>query len=143
MWRLLTMRKFIRHPANVPIEFKVNPFHTHQSPTLHNISIGGLSFQSNHYIPKNTTIQLCIPTVEPPFQATAVVVWCNRRESDYLIGVKFIDQQTAFRIRMIEQICHIEGYRKYLSRQKGIKVSGEEAANEWIAKFAKDFPSID
>ncbi|MBN2011226.1 PilZ domain-containing protein [candidate division KSB1 bacterium] len=136
------MRKFIRHPANVPIECQLNPLYAHQSNPLENVSIGGLSFQSPTPLPKNRFIRLRIPSVDPPFYATGTVVWCNKRDRDYVIGVKFIDQQTAFRMRMIEQVCHIEDYRKHVTEEEGRDISGEQAASEWIEKYAKDFPTL-
>jgi hypothetical protein len=41
---------------------------------------------------------------------------------------------------MLEQICHIELYKKELRKKKGRKVTGEEAAIEWITNYADKFP---
>ena len=41
---------------------------------------------------------------------------------------------------MIEQICHIEKYKKVLCTKSGKTVTGEEAALDWIKKYAKYFP---
>jgi hypothetical protein len=50
-----------------------------------------------------------------------------------------VAESEAFRARMVEQICHIERYhRQQLS--DGRFVSEEEAAIEWIAKYAGQFP---
>jgi len=42
-------------------------------------------------------------------------------------------------MRMIEQACHIEHYRKVWS-EKGRQLSAEEAAKEWIEQYAAAFP---
>ena len=75
------------------------------------------------------------------FTAQGIVVWCSKRNNLYVVGVKFMDSQTAFRVRMVEQICYIEGYRKKVFEAEGRQLSYEEAAIEWITKYAKSFPN--
>ena len=41
---------------------------------------------------------------------------------------------------MVEQICHIEQYRREVLKKEGRRLSSEEAASEWIVKYASDFP---
>ena len=55
--------------------------------------------------------------------------------------VQFLDQDDSFRARMVEQVCHIEHYKAEVREKEGRAISGEEAAQEWIRKYAKDFPS--
>ena len=43
---------------------------------------------------------------------------------------------------MIEQICHIEHYRKEVARVEGRELSTQEAASEWISRYASDFPAL-
>lgn len=45
-------------------------------------------------------------------------------------------------MRMIEQICHIEHYRKEVERQEGRRLSSQDAADEWISRYAGDFPEL-
>jgi hypothetical protein len=62
--------------------------------------------------------------------------------SGYELGVTFLDAEDAFRARMVEQLCHIEDYRRSVMRTQGRELSLDEAATEWIEKFAEDFPEI-
>ncbi|MBA1333327.1 pilus assembly protein PilZ, partial [Candidatus Endoriftia persephone str. Guaymas] len=39
-----------------------------------------------------------------------------------------------------EQVCQIEQYKQQILEQDGRKLSGEEAAMEWIENFADRFP---
>ena len=48
-----------------------------------------------------------------------------------------------FRARMVEQVCHIEQYKHQVLKKEGRKLSGEEAALEWIQKYAPQFPGSD
>jgi hypothetical protein len=43
---------------------------------------------------------------------------------------------------MVEQVCHIEDYRRSVLRTERRELSLDEAAAEWIAKHAADFPQI-
>ncbi len=137
------MTRFFRHPANIPIEVET---HSQPSPapdkTHHtlNLSIKGLAFRCNQAFPPGELVGIKIPFVRPPFEAEARVIWCKPREGQFELGVEFLDQDDAFMARMVEQVCHIENYKKAVHRSEGRLLSSEEAANEWISKFASKFP---
>ena len=82
---------------------------------------------------------ISIPTIKPPFAADSVVVWCQKNDSHFNVGVQFNDKETEFRVRMVEQICHIEEYRNNILETGTRTLSLEEATFEWIDKYAKDF----
>jgi hypothetical protein len=134
-------RRFIRHTADVPIEVRaVEMDGARMHPGL-NVSEGGLSFVSDDDIPLGSTIEIRIPAVHPPFEAHARVVWRKPEDSRYCIGVEFLDAAMAFRARMVEQVCAIEEYRRQVFRDEGRRLSREDAAREWIGRFAEKFPS--
>jgi hypothetical protein len=54
--------------------------------------------------------------------------------------VQFTAPTDSFKVRMLEQICHIEVYKKELRKKQGRRVTGEQAAIEWINKYAEKFP---
>ena len=76
----------------------------------------------------------------PMFTTLGRVVWCKANDKGYQLGVAFLDQDDAFRTRMVEQICHIENYRNNASAVEGRQLSVEEAAAEWIDRYAAHFP---
>lgn len=137
------MREYIRHPSEIPIEFDVADPQEHQAEHLHNVSLGGLSFHSPTAVEIGRTISIYIPLVLPKFEAHGRVVWCRKVEDGYEVGVEFIDLDEAFRARMVEQICHIEAYRKKVYKEGGRRLSSEEAAAEWIRKYAGEFPQME
>jgi len=137
------MRSYIRHPTDVPIELSPADHVLDSSSRIKDVSVGGLSLKSSMELELKTLIKIKIPLVEPPFETVAVVVWCRRAHSDYEVGVRFIDEQDAYAARMVEQICHIEHYRGSVLEHEGRDLSAEEAAKEWIGKFARDFPKFD
>ncbi len=133
-------RLFIRHPSDIPIEIQMENVVSHRTEYLNNISFGGLSFKSKIYLEKGTIIKIKIPLVRPVFEAKGEVVWCEKKGDYYNVGVEFLDVDSAFKARMIEQICHIEHYKKEVYEKEGRNLTGEEAALEWIQKYAEKFP---
>jgi hypothetical protein len=51
-------------------------------------------------------------------------------------------QSTGFLARMVEQVCHVDKYRKSVQRSECRVLSPEEAALEWVDKHAARFPDI-
>jgi hypothetical protein len=68
-----------------------------------------------------------------------VVAWCRKLEEGYLIGIAFVDEDTLFRARMVEQVCQIEHYRHQREQELGCTLCAEVAAQEWIAEHAVEF----
>ena len=73
----------------------------------------------------------------------ARVAWCKEGEQDYELGVEFLDPDDAFRMRMVEQVCYIQQYTNDVAKQEDRHLTREEAAVEWIAKYAGEFPGED
>jgi len=136
-------RQFIRHPSEIPIELwcVINKSKI-QTESLSNVSLSGLAFKSNVSWEIDTIIGIRIPLVHPIFETSCRVVWCHKKNSYFEIGVELMDTDDAFKVRMVEQICQIENYRKKLKKQ-GRELTIEEAAIEWINRYAAVFPSLD
>lgn len=134
------MRVYIRHPSEIPIEYSISDTVAPKKKPLNNISTGGLCFRSDNSITGGTEVMIHIPLIKPAFTVKGVVVWCHEKDGNYDVGVKFMDSASEFRVRNIEQVCYIEQYRKEELQKKGRRISAEEAAMEWVAKYAKDFP---
>lgn len=133
------MRTFIRHPSDVPLEVESENVAQRTEEHISNVSVGGVAFKSNTPLPENTVIKLRIPLVRPTFEARARIVWCRPEEQHYDIGAEFLETRDGFRIRMVEQICHIEQYKKEVYEKEGRSLSGRDAALEWIGKYAGSF----
>lgn len=136
------MRSYIRHPSDIPIEFRQEQVAPLETEHLNDISCGGLSFTSQTPIDLDAVIRVRIPYVKPAFEAPCRVSWCRRNGEQFVIGVEFMAAEDEYRARMVEQVCHIEHYKKEVLEREGRVLTGEQAAREWIRKFAKDFPSL-
>lgn len=132
------LRQFIRHPSSIPIRYRRGQQPMRQ--TAVDISQGGVCFTSPQPIAAGELILLEIDFCEPTFSAEGIVRWCQQEGGQFLIGVGFKDRTVRFAVRMVEQICHIEAYRRQLEAESGEKISSEQAAYRWIANFAGRFP---
>ena len=142
------MRRYIRHPVSVPVEFRMAdepalPGNRGDDTfTMRDISRGGVSFTSTYPIQAGSVVFVIVPAVDSYKGIRGVVAWCRGANSRYDIGVTFADEENSFRMRMIEQVCRIEHYRKIMEQRRGTPVSSDEAAREWIEKFASCFPDL-
>ena len=132
------MRQFIRHPSDIPIE--VSRIGEFADARGHNVSLGGVAFRCSSQLEAGIIVQLRIPFVQPLFETNARVAWCRECEEGFELGVEFLDADDAFRARMVEQVCSIESYKKTIQQTEGRRLTTEEAAMEWIEKYASQFP---
>lgn len=141
-----TVRKFIRHPAGIPIQVSLDWAEDENDETVDqtitNVSLGGLAFISHQPLELLERVRICIPILKQENFLVGNVVWCEKSGSGYEIGIEFEKSKDVYRLRMIEQICHIEHYRKEIARVEGRELNSQEAATEWISKYAGDFPPI-
>lgn len=137
------MRNYIRHPSDIPIHVLPEESGAEATQPLNDISHGGLSFYARTAHAPGTVIRLKIPLVTPAFEAPGKVVWCRASATGFLVGIEFLDSADIFRARMVEQICHIEHYKKTVLANEGRTLSNQEAALEWISKYAEGFPLQD
>ena len=135
------MRHYIRHPSDIPIEYRITHSKSGQHCPLKDISPGGLCFQTHGALLRGCVIQITIPVREPPFEVTGTIVWCRRIHGQYQVGVQFADKNTEFSVRMVEQVCQIHHYQHEVMKKEGRFLSTEEAAAEWVVKYARNFPS--
>ncbi|WP_416397743.1 PilZ domain-containing protein [Allohahella sp. A8] len=145
------LRQFIRHPTDIPIELERSQGNMalsshHHAPTLpmNNVSRGGVSCITTQSYTPNDIVQVRIPFVIPEFSCSAQVVWCRQFTADlYEVGLSFLKSEDAFAARMVEQICHIEQYKRQTYAKEGRLLTGEEAASEWIDSYAGSFPPVE
>lgn len=142
-------RHYIRHPADIPIELipEKNPLALSKSiddamkiEKMENVSFGGLMFQSAIPYTQNRNMLVRINSINPQFEAHATVSWCRKAGRFYMVGLEFTDKEDEFKLRMVEQVCHIMHYRKQVLANEGRELENDEAAKEWIEHFAANFP---
>lgn len=133
------MRNFIRHPSDVPIDVHAETGEPPRSSRLNNVCEGGLCCVLDDPFEPGTRLSVRIALVEPPFEARTEVIWCHPRQDRFEVGLCFLDPEDRFRVRMVEQLCQIDHYRRRVRRAEGRELTPEQAALEWIAKYARGF----
>jgi len=133
------MRSFIRHPTDIPIEIRLAD-QAYKPEPMRNISRGGLCFLQPQAVPVGSIVMVRVALTSPPFEASCRVSWCQPDGNAWHVGIEFLDGDDMFRVRMVEQICHIEQYRRTAKASQGRTLSSHEAALEWIERFAESFP---
>ncbi len=136
------MRNFIRHASDIPLDVKVETSENTHSHQAVNISQGGISFISKKAIQTGKLVSIRVPAISAIFKFEGQVAWCQKDGNSFTIGIQFYDIEQSFTARMIEQICHIESYRKDILKKEKRQLSSDEAAEEWIALYADTFPHI-
>jgi hypothetical protein len=132
---------YIRHPNDIPAKIALCSDHGVSRNTSSSSGVVGISIVTNEFFSIDTVLDITISISEPAFTASGHVSWCiPDRKGCYRTGIVFDDPETAYGVRMIEQICYIEQYRQQIHKQEGRTLSQADAAEEWIKRFAKDFP---
>lgn len=136
-------QSYICHPQEVPVQVVASE---NQAPApLQATQEGtGVYVPTAQSYPLGSRVEVEIKVQIPSFLATGYVSCCEPCDSGvgFRLGVVFDCPETAFAVRMIEQICHIEQYRQQVSVREGRELSSDSAAQEWISLHAADFPEL-
>ena len=135
---------FIHHPAAYPLTWRrVRRLKWKKTgaPDMQAANIG-LCFESEKYIKPGTELELEITLRGETQKFGGRVILVKNMGERFEIGVWLSTKEAAGRIRIVEQICHIEAYLKHKRHFDGPFVSPERVAQEWISQFASRFPSF-
>lgn len=134
---------FIHHPPGFPIAWHTirQNRNTSQEGTVGRGNIG-LCFESDRYIKPDTRLEITIQVRGEVQKFSGRVILVRNKGELFEIGVWFTSKSDASRIRMVEQICHIEAYLTHKRHYEGPFVSPERVAQEWVSRFASRFPSF-
>lgn len=136
------MRRYIRHPSSMPIDYRLSKGDSGLQ-RLRNVSAGGICFSAERAMDLGAMVKIGIRIGDQDFDAEGEVMWCHGVNGHHEIGVRFQDAATVFTVRMVEQLCYIEQYRQQVLHAEGRSLSSEEAADEWVSRYAADFPQLD
>lgn len=84
-------------------------------------------------------IEITAPKQAPDMNIRGEIAWCRDFGKGYQVGVAFHSTSELYKIRMLEQLCHIEEYRR--SSHSKTQAGKQGAALEWIEKYAAHFPT--
>lgn len=134
-------RRYVRHPTEIPVFVSVQGKAKEARKKLTNISQGGLCCRSPHKLDIGQLITLSFPSLKDHRQITGRVAWSSPKNREYEIGIEFQTGDDMYNMRICEQICQIEAYRKKVKIVEGRELSSDQAAIEWINQYAGKFPT--
>ncbi len=136
---------FIHHPTGYPLECRRLWFkQKNDDPFADDQGIIGLCFISEKYIKPGTSLEISINLrgETHKFQGKVVLVKSLGLDSRCEIGLWLSNKAESAKIRIVEQICHIEAYLQHKRYREGPFISRERVTEEWISRFAATFPSF-
>jgi Tfp pilus assembly protein PilZ len=113
-------RQYMRHPAEIPVEYKISGDDGEKTDITRNISFGGLCFQTHTYIEPGTMLVVKFPSINPKVDVKAKIVWCSRKKGYTEIGAQFLDENDAYRARIIEEICDLKNRQLQSIKEESI-----------------------
>ncbi len=119
-------------PLRIHYQNKVYEF------TMLNVSMGGFACLGTVKMEVNAVVKIEIPLLRPPFTCQGRVAWCKKTDDLFEIGIENTGNRDTACLNMVEQISHIEHYRKEVTESEGRELSGEEAALEWTTTHANE-----
>lgn len=134
------LQGFIKHPRRFPLQYKKLRFWERTKLDTSRPSNIGLTFHTEQYHKPGSILEITIPTRKDTHCFPAKVVAIKETDEGYDTGVWLVNADDAPRLRIVEQICHIELYLNDKKYKEGPFLSSEKITEEWIGKFAGQFP---
>ena len=134
---------FIHHPTGYPLECRRLWFkQKNDDPFTDDQGIIGLCFISEKYIKPGTSLEISINLRGETHKFKGKVVLVKSLDTQYELGLWLSNKADSAKIRIVEQICHIEAYLQHKRYREGPFISRERITEEWISRFAATFPSL-
>lgn len=141
--RLTEARKYLRHSMAAPLSCAVRAANAEEVVGLLDISDGGACFSSTKSYAKGQAIELRFPVFKDCSVIPGAIAW-TRPDKDvpgsHRYGIKFADETDKAMLRLVEMICHIMTYRAMQEHLTGKTMSADDAARDWLSKYADTFP---
>ena len=133
--------EFVAHPNELPL--KLTAIEDQHFPPCNSERTGfaGITYLAPLAFDTGTCVQVTLEEIDPNFCVCGRVAWCKQEAEGYLIAIEFPTQEACYSVRMVEQLSQIEHYRRR-AKTEGRRLNYNEAAAEWIQKFAAQFPAF-
>lgn len=136
-------RRYVRHPILVPIVVHLRNHGGDLHSRVADISEGGVAFTSTQPLNVGNALDVELPVEATRFKLTGKVASCNTMPDGYFrVGVAFVEAAMSFRMKLAEQVLRISQLQKRLTRERGVPVSQQEAAQIWVEQYAATFADL-
>jgi hypothetical protein len=133
------MKRTIIHPPVIPLAIEKHTNPDQAGKKIRKIDRIRLLIQYDNFIEPKTEVIIKYPVTDENYSVTGTVVNCDKDRNGYNLVVEFSDKNNVSRVRMVEQICRIELYKRQVLKNESRSITKTQAALEWINKYAKDF----
>ena len=99
-----------------------------------------MTFSANEYQKPGSIIEVTIPTRKETHQFLGKTVMVKETDNNFEIGIWLLNAEDSPKLRIVEQICHIELYLNDKRYKEGPFLSREKLTEEWISRYASSFP---
>ncbi|HKK15977.1 MAG TPA: PilZ domain-containing protein [Gammaproteobacteria bacterium] len=132
------MRQSVRYLADIPV--LIHQQGEDYACVIMNVSLGGIACKGETALPVGSLVSVSFPLLKPVYIAEGEVVWCREIHDTndtalFELGIENRGARDHARLRMVEQISHIEHYRNEVKLSEGRVLTGEEAAREWMDSY--------
>jgi len=127
----------IQHPLELPIELELKQLAGQLPNNACNLK---LICYSTTPFPRGASVSIHLPSAGSD-EAIGTVEKCSPSQLGFQLRILFSNFNELMQIRMLEQICYIQRYKSYVRKTQGRSLSDQDAAFEWIEKYATIFPS--
>ncbi|MCV2403644.1 PilZ domain-containing protein [Marinomonas sp. C2222] len=133
--------EFVTHPKELPLEITL--IEDQSFPLLDEQRDGfvGVISHSSCQFNSGQSVKITLEEIDPNFCVSGRVAWCRKESDGYHVAIEFPTKEECYCVRMVEQLSQIEHYRRQ-AKSQGRRLNYNEAASEWIQKFAATFPSF-
>ncbi|MDP5057352.1 MAG: energy transducer TonB [Marinomonas hwangdonensis] len=133
--------EFVEHPKDLPLDITLiedQPF-----PSISEARVGfvGITYVTLRPFDRGRSVRITLEEIDPNFCVSGRIAWCKKHSDGYHIAIEFPTEEECYCVRMIEQLSQIEHYRRQ-AKHEGRRLNYNEAAGEWIQKFAASFPAF-
>ncbi len=133
---------YLQHPSEVPLYAKRKKSRQKDTTSQEQTALNtGLCFRTTDSFAADTTIEITLFLNGSALNAEARVAWVEKDGDSHWVGVNFTNSESSYTMRMAEQICQIEHYRQDVLATQGRRLSQEQAAAEWVERYAARFPA--
>ncbi|MFT2112139.1 energy transducer TonB [Marinomonas sp. 2405UD68-3] len=133
--------EFVDHPQDIPLQIEKVNDRMFPETSFDRIGFVGITCQTNQAYEMGQSVQVTLKEIDPNFCVTGRIAWCDSDQNNFKIAIEFPEKDDCFCVRMVEQLSQIEHYRRQAKTQ-GRRLNYNEAAAEWISKFAASFPAF-
>ena len=133
--------EFVEHLIDLTLDITQIEAQCFPSISVARVGFVGITYVTLLPCDRGRSVRITLEEIDPNFCVSGRIAWCKKHSDGYHIAIEFPTEEECYCVRMIEQLSQIEHYRRQ-AKHEGRRLNYNEAAGEWIQKFAASFPAF-